>query len=308
MERRKLRVAILFGGRSAEHDVSRASAANVLRSLDRSATSRFWSGSRAMDAGSRPMPAMAPATGAAELTVPEDRPAARAGPRRTAARPVANPVSARRSTRCSRCCMAPMARTARCRARLSWPMCPMSGRGVVGSAAAMDKDVAKRLLRDAGLPSARFITRRQPRRPIGYEEAVARSARRSSSSSRPIWARRSGSRGRARPRSSRPRCAQAFRYDRKILIEERCSGVREIECSVLEDARGPVAGLGTGRDRAGGQARLLLLRGEIYRCGRGALMIPARLTPGAGPRRFRRWRSRPSRRCAARAWRGSTSF
>jgi D-alanine-D-alanine ligase len=34
MERGKLRVAILFGGRSAEHDVSRASAANVLRSLD----------------------------------------------------------------------------------------------------------------------------------------------------------------------------------------------------------------------------------------------------------------------------------
>ena len=34
MAERKRRVAILFGGRSAEHDVSRASAANVLRSLD----------------------------------------------------------------------------------------------------------------------------------------------------------------------------------------------------------------------------------------------------------------------------------
>ncbi|MBV8838300.1 MAG: D-alanine--D-alanine ligase A, partial [Alphaproteobacteria bacterium] len=34
MPERKTRVAILFGGRSAEHDVSRASAANVLRSLD----------------------------------------------------------------------------------------------------------------------------------------------------------------------------------------------------------------------------------------------------------------------------------
>ncbi|MDU6492746.1 MAG: D-alanine--D-alanine ligase A, partial [Bradyrhizobium sp.] len=30
------RVAILFGGRSAEHDVSRASAANIFRSLDAS--------------------------------------------------------------------------------------------------------------------------------------------------------------------------------------------------------------------------------------------------------------------------------
>src|SRR5437868_11147659 len=34
MAERKTRVAILFGGRSAEHDVSRASAANVLRALD----------------------------------------------------------------------------------------------------------------------------------------------------------------------------------------------------------------------------------------------------------------------------------
>ena len=30
----KLTVGLLFGGRSAEHDVSRASAANVLRALD----------------------------------------------------------------------------------------------------------------------------------------------------------------------------------------------------------------------------------------------------------------------------------
>ena len=31
---RKLRVALLFGGRSAEHDVSLMSAANVFRALD----------------------------------------------------------------------------------------------------------------------------------------------------------------------------------------------------------------------------------------------------------------------------------
>ena len=34
MAQHKTRVAILFGGRSAEHDVSRASAANIYRSLD----------------------------------------------------------------------------------------------------------------------------------------------------------------------------------------------------------------------------------------------------------------------------------
>src|ERR1700738_1798990 len=33
-ERRKIAVGLLFGGRSAEHEVSRASAANVLRALN----------------------------------------------------------------------------------------------------------------------------------------------------------------------------------------------------------------------------------------------------------------------------------
>src|SRR3990170_1768076 len=34
MSQEKLKVGLLFGGRSAEHDVSRMSAANILRALD----------------------------------------------------------------------------------------------------------------------------------------------------------------------------------------------------------------------------------------------------------------------------------
>ena len=35
---------------------------------------------------------------------------------------------------------------------------PCVGAGILGSAVGMDKDVMKRLLRDAGIPIARFVT------------------------------------------------------------------------------------------------------------------------------------------------------
>src|SRR6187402_3184763 len=74
MAARKLRIAILFGGRSAEHDVSRASAANVFRSLDADryevtligiARDGRWI---VADAGN------GAGTGAAALTIPDDGP------------------------------------------------------------------------------------------------------------------------------------------------------------------------------------------------------------------------------------------
>ena len=45
------------------------------------------------------------------------------------------------------------------------------GSGVMGSAAAMDKDVAKRLMRDAGLPIVPFVAM-SAASPITYDEAV----------------------------------------------------------------------------------------------------------------------------------------
>src|SRR5882757_2221421 len=73
-ERRKIAVGLLFGGRSAEHEVSMASAANVLRALDpdRYVVSLIgiskdgrW---RLCDAGN------GAGTGAAALTIPDDAP------------------------------------------------------------------------------------------------------------------------------------------------------------------------------------------------------------------------------------------
>jgi D-alanine-D-alanine ligase len=74
MGQRKISVGLLFGGRSAEHEVSRASAANVLRALNPDRYDVFLIGiSRdgrwlACDAGN------GAGTGAAELSIPDDAP------------------------------------------------------------------------------------------------------------------------------------------------------------------------------------------------------------------------------------------
>ena len=236
MERRKLRVAILFGGRSAEHDVSRASAANVLRALDRErydpvliAIKRDGSWIEA-DAGN------GAGTGAAELTVPEDGPRVALVPggggrilSESGERPAFDAVFP--------VLHGPHGEDGTVQGALELADVPYVGSGVVGSAAAMDKDVAKRLLRDAGLPSARFITVVAPAT-IGYEEAV-RTLGTPELFVKPANMGSSVGVSRARsPAEFAECCALAFRYDRKILIEESVPGVREIECSVLEDAQG----------------------------------------------------------------------
>ena len=68
------------------------------------------------------------------------------------------------------------------------------GAGVLGSAIGMDKDVAKRLLRDAGIPVVDFTRRHAPRRSRAirrrrWPRAAALGCR--CSSSRPTPARRS---------------------------------------------------------------------------------------------------------------------
>lgn len=74
MEQRKINVGLLFGGRSAEHEVSQASAANVLRALDPDRYDVFLIGIArdgrwlACDAGN------GRGTGATKLSIPDGAP------------------------------------------------------------------------------------------------------------------------------------------------------------------------------------------------------------------------------------------
>ncbi len=246
MSDRRLRVGLLFGGESAEHEVSLQSAANVLAAMDREKyepvligidkqgrwrladDARFLLESgdpRRIRLGpSRAEVALAPGHRQGELV-----PLGEAGslPRLDAVFPVLH---------------GPMGEDGSVQGLLRLSHLPFVGAGVLASAIGMDKEVTKRLLRDAGIPIAAFETvrRGEPRPGFGWlaERLGA-----------PLFVKPAnlGSSVGVHPVESEDQLQaaleDAFRYDRKVLVEEAVSG-REIECAVLgnEDPEASVPG------------------------------------------------------------------
>ncbi|VEB69816.1 D-alanine--D-alanine ligase A [Providencia rustigianii] len=109
---------------------------------------------------------------------------------------------------------------------------PFVGPGVLGSSACMDKDVTKRLLRDAGLNIAPFITvLKSGREQISYAATVEKLGL-------PLFikpANQGSSVGISKVNNESEFYAAldfAFLFDVKVLIESAVKG-REIECAVL---------------------------------------------------------------------------
>jgi len=115
---------------------------------------------------------------------------------------------------------------------------PYVGAGVLGSAIGMDKDVQKRLLREAGLPVVRYaaVERWQ------WHEAPGRVAELARALEFPVFVKPNAlgsSVGISKVKSESMLGAaleDAFAYDRKVLIEAACIG-RELECAVLGNER-----------------------------------------------------------------------
>ena len=109
---------------------------------------------------------------------------------------------------------------------------PFVGAGVLGSSIGMDKDVMKRLLRDAKLPIAKFLTVHK------HEVSHLKFAEITSAIGLPFFvkpANLGSSVGITKVKSEEQfgmSIDLAFQYDRKVLIEEYIAG-RELECSVL---------------------------------------------------------------------------
>lgn len=107
---------------------------------------------------------------------------------------------------------------------------PFVGASVLGSAVGMDKDVMKRLLRDAGIPIGKFLTFNSED-VLVYEDIVINLGL-------PFFvkpANMGSSIGVSKVIQKNEfdkAIREAFNYDRKIIIEEQIEG-REIECSVL---------------------------------------------------------------------------
>jgi D-alanine-D-alanine ligase len=116
---------------------------------------------------------------------------------------------------------------------------PFVGAGVLGSAVGMDKDVMKRLLRDAGIPIGKFLAYRradkirfaQVKKVLGLPLFVKPANLGSSVGISKV----------SKPGEFAAAVKEAFRYDNKIVIEEFIRG-REVECSVLGNDR-PIASL-----------------------------------------------------------------
>lgn len=115
---------------------------------------------------------------------------------------------------------------------------PFVGSSVLGSAVGMDKDVMKRLLRDAGIPIGKFLTLRDSDSIPGFSEV-------SSLLGSPFFvkpANMGSSVGVSKVHDETSYHAAvdlAFSFDLKIIAEEFISG-KEIECSVLGNSN-PIA-------------------------------------------------------------------
>ena len=107
---------------------------------------------------------------------------------------------------------------------------PFVGPSVLGSAVGMDKDVSKRLLRDAGIPVSKFLTFKNSE-PISFEIVEKELGL-------PVFvkpANLGSSVGISKAKDKEGFEAAiklAFEFDNKIIIEEYIKG-REIECAVL---------------------------------------------------------------------------
>ncbi len=240
---KKIRVGILFGGRSAEHEVSLQSAKNIIEAID---TNKYEvvligidkKGQWHLNEESRfLLPAVEsglpelPEKGENLALVPgkqDEQFVALSGQQRLGPLDVIFPVL-----------HGPFGEDGTVQGLLKLANVAFVGAGVLGSAVGMDKDVMKRLLRDAGIPIARFIAAyRYSSAEIDFDQA--REQLGSPFFVKPANLGSSVGISKVKDREEFERAVrEAFRYDHKILIEECIKG-REIECSVLGNDK-PIA-------------------------------------------------------------------
>ena len=230
--KQQLRVAVLMGGRSSEHDISVASARSVLESLDperyeavtveidREGKWELQSGeARGLRTGAGGVDEGEGHTAVETLPVPTET-----VPATLADVDVVIPIL-----------HGPFGEDGTVQGLLELAAVPYVGSGVTASALCMDKDLFKAVLRDRGIPVCRSVTLR-PGDPVEHPFTY------------PVFvkpARLGSSVGVSKVRAEEELGAAvelAFRHDEKVLVEEFVAGV-EVECGVLGSNRSPIASL-----------------------------------------------------------------
>ncbi len=220
--RGRLRVAVLAGGRSSEHEISVASADSVLEALD---PDRYETTTIEIDrhgrweiaSGRQSLPDAKEDTSVETLPVVADSPPAAVLGQIDVVMPILH---------------GPFGEDGTVQGLLELAGVPYVGAGVAASALCMDKDLFKAVLRDRGIPVAPNVTLREgdpPVHPFPYPVFV-----------KP--ARLGSSVGMTKVHGEdelEAAVTLARRHDDKVLIEEFVPGT-EVECGVLGN-RNPVA-------------------------------------------------------------------
>ena len=234
--KRKIRIAVLFGGRSAEHEVSIQSARNIVEAINRKKYDISLVG---IDKKGAWHGLAIPALASQQKLFP----AAHRQSKTTAlfSTNVKKPLviidqEIRNFDVVFPILHGPFGEDGTMQGLLKLANVPFVGAGVLGSAIGMDKDVMKRLLRDAGIPIARFVVvHSHELSAITFEKIQKKLGA-------PFFmkpANLGSSVGVSKVHSKKeflPALTKAFSYDTKVLVEENIKG-REIECSVLGNER-----------------------------------------------------------------------
>lgn len=219
--KKRLKVGILFGGKSAEHEISLQSARNIFASLNPQkyevrligiTKQGMWCTLKNQQLLAGNSGGMLPALTkhSALLVAPE--------------------VGIRGVDIIFPVLHGPMGEDGTVQGLLKTLNIPFVGADVLGSAVGMDKDVMKRLLRDANIPVAEFL--------VFYRGSTINPMHVQKTLGMPVFvkpANLGSSIGvtKVRSTSALPDAMRlAYNFDNKILIEKSIAG-REIECSVL---------------------------------------------------------------------------
>ena len=238
---KKIRVGILYGGKSAEHEVSIRSAKNIIDALDKNKYEPILIG---IDKTGRWLPEVESKSILKGEKIDKKHTfntvalAAQDNGRiiETSSVGLNEPIDVFFPV-----LHGPFGEDGTIQGLLKLANVPFVGAGVLGSAIGMDKDVMKRLLRDAGLSIAKFqVIKKHELADISFKKIKKELGL-------PLFvkpANLGSSVGVSKVHSEKEfekAIDSAFLYDNKILIEENISG-REIECSVLGNEK-PAASL-----------------------------------------------------------------
>lgn len=237
---RSLRVGVIFGGRSGEHEVSLASARNVMEALGKAGHTVIpigitphgrWltDGRMLLQLGGQPSQTQESALAVVNEEAQDEDPWALlpqgAGGARLPAIDVVFPVL-----------HGPYGEDGTVQGLLEMANIPYVGSGVLASAAAMDKAVAKQIFAQAGIRQTRY---RMVLRKRWHAEPDAVLAEVEQQLAYPLFVKPANLGSSIGVSKARNRdelgdaLALACRFDRKVLVEEAVPNAREIEVSVL---------------------------------------------------------------------------